>query len=280
LYVVFSIYEPIKSYLKKKKHKQFQRLISNPANQAALFLARGALIICLPCIIVLFAFANDAGNNSGRITVLVYFVIFLFFITLGSKALRSARGDYYLDNDGIHFVRSEKLFISYGDIEYSKWIDHSYMAGASTTTKLRAKGKHLTIYNLPKEQYERYVSRENIMTPKHVVKASTFQKVFSMFTVVIYVVTAASFIAFSAYSFQHGGDAINALNGQSITRLWSNPNAQHLLDNHGVDTVVSYSIWKTSLILECTTFILFPLVFICFGINFIWNVILNRKRYK
>lgn len=280
LFVIYSICIPVTSYFNKRKLQGDYHIINNPQTAFSMIMSKAVLILSLPSMILMFTIIPQNPNES-KTGIYIYFGIFLFLMFLGCRALITSKGDYYIDNNGIHFVRNEKFDIKFEDIQNSKWLDYSHIGGASSTTELVVNGKHIKFYNLSKGQYAHYISKENILTPKHEPVKSIYKKIFSIIVVVLFVLGVSSgFVSGSFTSFHGGGSALTETANYSYLELLSNPNIPHYLVDHGQKTEVTFVVWKTALIMERIWFILYPLMFLCLIINVIWENQIHRKRYK
>ena len=276
LFVAYSIYITITSYENKKKLQHENKIIKNPPNASSMIVSKAVLILSLPSIILMFTPLSKEDKNG----IFVLFAIFLFLMYLGFKSLESSNGDYYIDNAGIHFVRNEKLNIKYEEIISSKWLDYSHINGAYTTTILLVKGKRIKLYNLSKKRYLQYISNKNIFIPKHEAVRSIYKKSFSIIVIVLFFMSIISFFVFIRYTSQYGGGgALRETQECSYEQLLNNHEIPHYLVNHGDVTEVSYQVWITALIMEKIVSFLYPIMFLCFIVNMIWENQIFRKRY-
>jgi len=269
----------------KKKVDSKYKIIQNPASPLASTLPRFSLILCLPSIFVLLFLSNDAD----MLGIFIYLAIFIFFISLGFRLLFSAKGDYYLDKDGIHFIRNENSIIYYCDIKKSKWLARNYTINKplseihiTSVTRMVVKGRGVIIYNLSEKQYWEHINFGNIfLLVNDKVKTSLFHKLLIAFLSIVSICAVIVFTLYMSYSSKHGGGAINAIGDQGISYLWMHTNVQHYVADHGVFTVVSYQVWKNILKLEIASAILIPLTVICGLVNIIWyGVSSNRTKEK
>lgn len=278
LFAAYSIYIPIKSRINKKKLSVDHDIIINPQNAFTSFVSKAVLFLSLPSILLMFTLI--AENPENKIGVYVYFGIFLCLMYLGNLALTSSKGDYYIDETGIHFVINEEYIIRYDDIQKSKWLDYSHIKGADTTTIILVKGKKIKLYNLSKEQYLQYISKENVFTPKHQAVRSIYKESFTVIVIVLFFISIISFFAFMLYTSNYGGgDALRETKKYSYEQLLNDNSIPHYLINHSDITEVSYKVWKTALIMEKIFKFLYPLMFLCGIINMIWENQIFRKRY-
>ncbi|GEM_PF-5756695 len=277
LFLAYSVYIPIKSRINKKKLSTDHNIIINPQNAFTSFVSKAVLFLSLPSILLMFTLIAQEPEEN-KIGIYVYFGIFLCLMYLGNLALTSSKGDYYIDETGIHFVANEKNIIRYEDIQKSKWLDYAHIEGADTTTILLVKGKKIKLYNLLEEQYLQYISKENIFTPKHEAVKSIYKKSFTIITIALFFISVIiSSIYFSYTSHFSSASALTETEKYSYEQLLNDNHIPHYLINHGEVTEVSYKVWKNVLIIEKTMFVI--LMIICFIINMIWKNQIFRKRY-
>ena len=281
LYVTYSIYLPAISHINKKKLGAKHKVIKNPMTIFESIGSRAVLILSLPSIILMFTILDET-IQSEVVGIYIYFAIFLTLIFIGYKALSKSRGDYYINENGIHFLQNSSLDISFYDIEKSIWLDYSNIHEAETTVKLTVRGKKITLYNMKKDYYIQYISKENIMEPKHEAVISIYKKFFSKLVNIISLLCFFTFMIFIIYPSQYGngGGAMTETEEYSYEQLAENQSIPHYLINHGELTEVSYHVWKNALVLERLVIVLWPLLFLCCFINAIWERNIQRKRYK
>lgn len=280
-YAAYLIYRPIKTVRMKKNQYPKHVLISNPASPAASAVPFFSLILCLPSILVMY-FLADAADFMG---ICIYLAVFIFFMGLGIKLLFSAKGDYYLDSEGIHFLRNENGTIRFSDIEKSRWSARNFSVNnrhIASVTKLVVKGRNIKIYNLTEAQYRNHIASDNIYeTINRKVIAGPLHKAFIACFVILFICGGISFSLFMSYASQYGGDAINAVGNQGLAFLWMHADVQHYLADGGTLTAVSYQAWRQIVIFEVTSMALIPLAILCGFVNAVWYAIsANRTKKK
>lgn len=279
-FVGYSLYIPIQSYRNKKKLRLQYEIISNPSAAFPQFFSKAVLILSLPSIFVLWFFQDPNGKDDVA-GISIYVSIFLVLMGFGFWALHKSIGDYYLTNEGIHFVRGEKHTIQYADIEEAKWRDYAHIDGASTTVTFTVRGERYKLYNLTKDQYIKYISDDNIYLPKREAEISIAKRIFTVWVSAITILSVLVFLSFIAYAGKYGGgSAVTQDENYSYNELLTNAAIPHYLSNHGKETEVPFAVWKNVLTIENIIPFMYILMFLSGFANIIWNNKIHRARYK
>lgn len=275
-YVAYLIYRSERSIRQTQKLAREVVIIQNPPGSFAAHWPQFVVILSLPSVFVLLMLPGEAGIKGS----LIYFGILIFFIGTGVAALFPQKGDYYLDRDGIHFIRNPKAVLLYSSIEEPEWygkFTESADQTVTSVTKMRVNGKRVKIYNLSSDQYRRYISSRDVH-PLRYTSPSPAQRTLKRVITVLSVCAGVTFVAFIVYSQIYGGGVTAGVpNAPGIAYLLSHKDLPHYLYNHGDATAVSFTVWKTTLILEKTSMTMIPLTILLGGINAIWTAVVRNK---
>lgn len=272
---VVSIFIALQTRYRKKHFPPKTNVFTNPPGPFDMFFSKVIFILTVPSIVLMFTIIPQNPDDLFA-GIAIYGGIFIFFMILGFRAVLHPPGDYYIDKDGVHFLREYKKSITFSEITEAAWYDYAHVDGAETTAKLIAHGKKIVLYNLPKGLYKHYISGENVFVPKREAVRSLPKRIFTGIMYIMFFAAILTFWIFTGYD----GSPVKNTSEYTYEQLYQEADIPHYLVDHGDLTQVSLQVWKTALHLERAIMILYPLMFLCVFVNMFWEMRIHKARYK